>query len=161
MFPFQCYAFNNKSFTSSSRDSQPFLLARVFQHTSAIVDLDIEGYPNMLRKASEAVHKGNGPVPRQEEFGPDQPTLRDVYRLFEERFERKLKGVKSHLAKTDMLANKMRGTRQRLDGLEQDARQPRLAMEADGQADTKTPERTEGAAKAVQAMHGYICSANR
>ena len=31
--------------------------------------------------------------------------------------------------------------------LEQDARQPRLAMEADGPADTETPERTEGAAK--------------
>ena len=160
MSPLQCYAFNNKSFTSSSQDSQPFPLARVFQHTSAIVDLDIEGYLNLLRKESESVCKDNGPVPRQEEFGPDQPTLRDVYRLFE-RFERELKGVKSHLDKTVMLANEMRGTRQRLAGLEQDARQPLLAMEADGQADTKTPERTEGAAKAVQAMHGYICSVHR
>ena len=79
----------------------------MFQHTSGIVDLDIEGYPNMLRKESEAVYEGNGPVPRQEEFGPDQPTLTDVYRLFEKRFERELKGVKSHLAKTDMLANKI------------------------------------------------------
>ena len=84
----------------------------------------------MLRKESEAVCKGNGPVPRLEEFGPDQPTLRDVCRLFEGRFERELKGVKSHLVKTDMLANEMKGTRQRLAGLEQDARKPRLAMEA-------------------------------
>ena len=38
---------------------------------------------------------------------------------------------------------------QRLTSLEQDARQPRLAMEADGLADTKTRERTEGAATAV------------
>ena len=34
-------------------------------------------------------------------------------------------------------------------------------MEADGQADTKTRERTEGAATAVQAMHGDSCFANR
>ena len=46
--------------------------------------------------------------------------------------------------------------------LEHDARQPRLAMEADGQADTKTRQRTEGAAnKAVQAMHGDSVSTNR
>ena len=45
--------------------------------------------------------------------------------------------------------------------LEQDARQPRLAKEADGPADTKTRERTEGAATAVQAMHGDSFSANR
>ena len=34
-------------------------------------------------------------------------------------------------------------------------------MEADGQADTKTRERTEGAATAVQAMHGDSCFTNR
>ena len=55
----------------------------------------------------------------------------------------------------------MRGTRQRLAGLAHDAQQPRLAMEADGQADTKIRERTKGAATAVQAMHGDSCSANR
>ena len=38
--------------------------------------------------------------------------------------------------------------------LEHEARQPRLAMEADGQANTKTRERTKGAATAVQAMRG-------
>ena len=45
--------------------------------------------------------------------------------------------------------------------LEHGARQPRLAMEADGQADTKTRERTEGAATAVQAMRGDSFSARR
>ena len=45
--------------------------------------------------------------------------------------------------------------------LEQDARQPRLAMETDGPADTKTRERTEGAATAVQAMRGDGFSARR
>ena len=34
-------------------------------------------------------------------------------------------------------------------------------MVADGQADTKTRERTEGATTAIQAMHGDSCSANR
>ena len=50
---------------------------------------------------------------------------------------------------------------QRLTRLEHDARQPRLAMEADGPADTKTRERTEGAAKAVQAKRGYSCTTKR
>ena len=36
--------------------------------------------------------------------------------------------------------------------LEHGARQPRLAMEVDEQADTRAHERTEGAATAVQAM---------
>ena len=48
----------------------------------------------------------------------------------------------------------MRATDQREASLEQDARQPRLTKEADGPANTKTRERTEGAATAVQAMHG-------
>ena len=50
---------------------------------------------------------------------------------------------------------------QRLAGLEHDARQSRPAMEADGPADTKTRERTEGAATAIQAMHGDSFSADR
>ena len=50
---------------------------------------------------------------------------------------------------------------QRLAGLEPYARQPRLGMLAVEQANTKTRERTEGAAPAVQAMHGDSCSANR
>ena len=31
----------------------------------------------MPRNWSKAVPEGNGPVPQQEEFGPDQPTLAD------------------------------------------------------------------------------------
>ena len=34
-------------------------------------------------------------------------------------------------------------------------------METDGRVDTKTRERTESAAKAVQAMHGDSCISNR
>ena len=55
----------------------------------------------------------------------------------------------------------MRVTYQREASLEQDARQPRLSMEADRPANTKTRERTEGSATAVQAMHGYSFSACR
>ena len=50
---------------------------------------------------------------------------------------------------------------QRLKRLEHDAPQPRLVMEEDGPANTKIRERTEGAATAVQAMHGDSCSATR
>ena len=50
---------------------------------------------------------------------------------------------------------------QRLTRLEHDARQPRLAMETDGPANTKARERAEDAATAVQAMHGDSCSATR
>ena len=42
--------------------------------------------------------------------------------------------------------------------LEHEARQPRLAMEADGPANTKTQERTESAATPVQAMRGDSCT---
>ena len=85
----------------------------------------------------------------------------DVYRLFDEIFEIQLKGVKGHLDKMDELADEMRAAKQRLAGLEQDVRQPRLAMEADVPSGTMTRERTEGAAAATQAKHGDSCSANR
>ena len=44
---------------------------------------------------------------------------------------------------------------------EQDARQSRYAMEADGQASTRTRERVEGAATAAQAMRGDCSSARQ
>ena len=49
---------------------------------------------------------------------------------------------------------------QRSASLEQDAQQPRLAIEADVPSDTETRERTEGAAAAVQVKHGDSCSGN-
>ena len=33
----------------------------------------------MLRKESETVPKGNGPVPQQEEFGSGEHTLADIF----------------------------------------------------------------------------------
>ena len=55
----------------------------------------------------------------------------------------------------------VRAKEQRSASLEQDYRQPRLAMETDVPSDTKTRARTEGVAAAVQAMHGDSCSANQ
>ena len=49
----------------------------------------------MLRKESEAVPEGNCPVPQQEEFGSGEPTLADVYRIFEEIFDRQHKRMDS------------------------------------------------------------------
>ena len=111
------------------------------------------------------IPKGNGPVPQQEEFGPNQPTQVEVYRRFEERFDRLLKLTNSRFDQQDenlnQLLEEMRATEQRSASLEQDARQPRRAMEADVTVGKKTRERMEGAADAVQARHGDICSAKR
>ena len=62
--------------------------------------------------------------------------------------------------KLDELADEMRATKQRLAGLEQDARQPRLAMEADGPSDTKTRNRMEDVA-AYRMISGDSFSANQ
>ena len=127
--------------------------------------LDVEVYPNIPRNWSKAVPKGNGPVPQQEEFGPDQPTLADVYRLFEESFDRQLKIMKSRFDQQEKKLNEfmeeIRTTEQRSASLEQGARQPRLAMGADVTAHRKTRGCTEGAAAAVQAKHEDSCSAKR
>ena len=96
---------------------------------------------------------GNGPVRQQEEFGSGQPTLADVNQMVKELFD------KSDW-RFEKLTEDLRSTDQRLTSLEQDARQPRLAMEANGPADTKTRERKEGTVTAVQAMHGDSFSAN-
>ena len=87
----------------------------------------------------------------------------NIYRLLEERFDRRLKIMKSCFDQQEKKLNElieMRGISQRLASLEHDARKSRLAMKADVQVDTKTRERTEGAATAVQVMHGDICSTN-
>ena len=95
----------------------------------------------MLRKESEAVPDGNGPVHQEDEFGSGQPTLVDPFQRLEDISDKRI----------DVITRLLE---QHLESQEQDARQPRRAMEADGPANTKTCERTEGAATAVQAMHG-------
>ena len=102
----------------------------------------------MLRKESEAVSEGNGPVHQKKEFGFGQPALADEYREI-----RSLsKQQKIRLDKITRLLEQFSAC------LEHEARQPRLAMEADGSANTKTRERTEGTTTAVQAMHGDSCT---
>ena len=102
----------------------------------------------MRRKESKAVPEGNGPVPQHEKFGSSQPTLVDVYQNIEEVWDRKMYEI-TRLLELYLIR------------LGYDALQPLLAMEADGPANTNTRERTEGAAIAVQAMHGDSCSADR
>ena len=82
------------------------------------------------------------------------------------RFDRQLERMNSQFdrlnKKPDKISEEMRKINQHVIRLEHEARQPRLAMEADGPADTtKTRERTECAATAVQAMRGDCFSARR
>ena len=63
--------------------------------------------------------------------------------------------------KLDEISDKMRKMDQNITSLEHGARQPRFAMKANGQANTKTRERPEGAATAVQAMRGDYFSASQ
>ena len=103
----------------------------------------------MPRKESTPVSEGNGPIPQY--VMPDEITLEDFQRALSEMRGKILREIKENLRRLD----------QRLADLEHDARQPRSAMEADGPADTKTRERTEGAATAVQVMHGDSCTTQR
>ena len=63
--------------------------------------------------------------------------------------------------KMDEISDEIRVMDQHVTSMKQDARQLRLAMKADGQKNTKTCERTEGAATALQAMRGDNFSARR
>ena len=103
----------------------------------------------MLRKASEAIPEGNDPVPQKEELGSGQLTMEDIYRMMKEAFDRWDKQLDAD------------ETKKRLTRLEHGAQQPRLAIKADGQADTETRERMEDAAIAVQAMREDCFSARR
>ena len=115
----------------------------------------------MPRKASEAVPEGDGPVPQKEELESGQPTMEDVYRMMKEAFDRWDKKLDEISDKMETYIEERGSIDQCLTCLEHGARQPRLAKEADGQANTKTRDRTEGAATAVQAMRGDGFSARR
>ena len=102
----------------------------------------------MLRKASEVVSEGNGRVHQDKKFGFGQPTPEDEFWEIRSQF--------------DKLKKLMRRLEQHLLSQEQDVRQPRLAMEeADGHANTKTEERAEGAAKAVERCVGIAIMLNK
>ena len=110
----------------------------------------------MPREESEAVSEGKESIPLY--VLPGGISLENLRRIMWEAWDEVCE--KNRLKKPEE-NEEMRATDQREAGLEQDARQPRLAMEADGPANTKSRERTEGAATAVQAMHGDSCSADR
>ena len=99
----------------------------------------------MPQKEGEAVPEGNGAVPQQNEYGPGEPMPTDfLYRFFKEIFDRQQKIMDGYFDRRNRKLDEMtRGTSQRAASLEHDARQPRLAMEGDGPANTKTRERTE------------------
>ena len=88
-------------------------------------------------KKSEAVPEGNGPVPQQEEFGSGQPTLEEISRMIDGFVDRFEKRVDSHFEQ--LLSEEMKMD-QHLARQEQDARQSRHAMEADGQASQLSEE---------------------
>ena len=102
-------------------------------------------------KESEVIPEGNGPVHQQKQIGSGQPTLEDFYQRMIEKLDKIQERLDSCI---DRLDDKMRERDQPLARQEQDARQSRLAMEADGQASTRTRERLEGAATAAQACVG-------
>ena len=112
----------------------------------------------MPRKDCEAVPEGNCLIHQQKEFGFGEPTLADIYRLCEERFNRMDTYSDRWNRRLDEISDETRVMDQHVTSLGHGARQPRLAMEADGHANTKTQERTEGAATAVQAMRGDSCT---
>ena len=88
---------------------------------------------------SKAVQQGICPV-FQREFGSDQPALAVLYRRFKESFDRRLMITKSRFDHQEKKLNEymeeMRATEHHSACLEQDAWQPRLAMEADVPSDT-------------------------
>ena len=93
----------------------------------------------MPRKWRKAVPEANSSVPH--EVGPDQRRMMDLYRMVEKLFD-------ESDGKLNKRTKEMKGTRHRLAGLEQeDARQPRLAIEADVPSNTKTRKRMENVAK--------------
>ena len=92
----------------------------------------------MLRKASEAVSEGNGPV-RQEEIGFGQPALADIDREIWSLSKQQQRRLDNLMRRLDQLSKKMKMD-QHLARQEQDARQSRLAMEADGQASQLSEE---------------------
>ena len=108
----------------------------------------------MPRKKIEAVPEGNGPILQQEEFGSGQPTMEDIYRIMKEAFDRWDRKLDKVSDKMEECIEEQTSIDQRLTRLEHGVRQPRLVMEANGYANTKTRERTEGAATAVQAIRG-------
>ena len=105
----------------------------------------------MLRKKSKAVPESNELSPQDAYVMIGKIPLEELRRVMSETVGKAL----------EQLTENMRTVNQRLASLEQDAREPRLAMGADVTAYKKTHKRTEGAAATVQVKHEDSCSAKR
>ena len=83
-----------------------------------LVVLDVEINPEIPQKQSKTVPRGNGPVPRHDEFGSGKPSMVNLHRMLEENFDRQLSKMRNHFVrqdkKLDELSEKMRTTNQRL-----------------------------------------------
>ena len=73
----------------------------MFYHTSVIVLLDAEVYPEMSRNRGKDVPEGNGPVPHYDKFGSEQPTMAGLFRMLKTRFDRSDKNVDRMLSHFD------------------------------------------------------------
>ena len=80
----------------------------------------------MPRMESKVVPEGNDPVSQQEEFRSGQPTLADVYRMFEQRFDQSDRywySIKIYFDQQEKkLDDSMEMVDQRIATLERDAR---------------------------------------
>ena len=97
----------------------------------------------MPRKKSKAVFEGNGPTPQDAYV---MVTWEEIRRVLSKSTGKAFGEFKENL----------RGIDQRLASLEQDAQQPRLAMEADVPADKKACERTEGTLLQLKRSMGIV-----
>ena len=113
----------------------------------------------MSLKESEAVPEGNGPSPSKKTSGLVNPR----WRMYTDFLKKDSIDSTKYWTAVSIDRRKcwMKSSWMKSSSLEHDARQSRLAMEVDGPANTKTRERTEGAATAVQAMSGDSFSARR
>ena len=116
----------------------------------------------MPRKKSKAGPEGNGPVLQCDEFGPDHPTLADVFQHFEERFDRHVNLMKSHFDQPDELMEKARETNRRLAGLLHGAQQPCLAIETYVNSGTQDSQACGGrCSRSSEAWGSLFCKKGR
>ena len=102
----------------------------------------------MPRRESVPVPEGNGPIPQYVLPGI---TLEDFHRIISEAMD---KIFAKHFGKKLENPKDMRSTGQREASLEQNARQPRLATEADGPAHAKN-SRAHGGCRYSSTSHAW------
>ena len=92
----------------------------------------------MPRKESKVVHKSNDPVPQDTSGLLGGITMKELRRVMSQAWD---EVCNEYGLKKPENPREIRATEQRSPSLEQEARQPRLATEADVPTDTKTNKR--------------------